>query len=205
MHTQLGTLRRQRGFTLVEMVIVVIVLGILAIVAMNSLGNTQGNAQAKALFDAAQKTNNAWMVLRQAGGIPADPTDANPAIQANNTALDVLMEGETFLETSYQSAYEAAGIAPLSDMATITTAPVAGTSAGAYEVNGFDYDMALSAGGDKMLYTLADVPTEIVKVMWEPNMTAAFDATADTTGTGDKIQHTTATGGVHDLTIALYI
>lgn len=205
MFKQPGNIHRQRGFTLVEMVIVVIVLGILAIVAMNSLGNTQGSSQARALFDSAQKINNAWMVLRQTGGIPADTTDANPAIKSNNTALDALMEGEEFLESRYQPAYDAAGIAPLSDMGSITTTPVAGSTAGAYEINGFPFSMAAGPSGEKMLYTFSDVPTDIVKVMWESNMSSDFDATADTTGTGDKIQHTAATGGVHDLTIALYM
>lgn len=90
-------LKKQEGFTLVELMIVVVILGILAGIGVQQYGNIQERAK-KAAHEANKKvlTNAANMWLIMNGGFPGedgdektfpDPPDATDPDDPNNNAL----------------------------------------------------------------------------------------------------------------------
>lgn len=62
----------QKGFTLIELAIVIAILGILAAVALNNLGNTQTSAECSMLKDMAAQLASGYGVYTAAEG--ATPT-----------------------------------------------------------------------------------------------------------------------------------
>lgn len=62
----------QKGFTLIELAIVIAILGILAAVALNNLGNTQASAECAMIKDMAAQLSSGYGVYTAAEG--ATPT-----------------------------------------------------------------------------------------------------------------------------------
>lgn len=73
----IGTQRTQRGFTLVELVVVVLVLGIIASVAAPKLFDTSGDARASATIHSLKVVRDAIELHRtQVGTYPNGQTEA---------------------------------------------------------------------------------------------------------------------------------
>lgn len=105
----------QRGFTMVELAIVVAVLGILAaVIFSNSSGSTDG-VKALNYVTAASKLANSWKMFTQTAGVSTLST--NTALFASGkNAADVLIGGRANVATAYQPAYDASKIVPLTDI-----------------------------------------------------------------------------------------
>jgi prepilin-type N-terminal cleavage/methylation domain-containing protein len=70
---------QQRGFTLVEMLIVIVILGILAAIVVFAVGNLTGNAKRDSCKTEGQTFQTAIEANKAAGGAPVDATDAPAA------------------------------------------------------------------------------------------------------------------------------
>jgi general secretion pathway protein G len=70
-------MRKQKGFTLIELVVVVMILGILAAVAAPKLLNTSGTAADQGIKQTLGVVRDAIerYAAEHSGSVPADPTD----------------------------------------------------------------------------------------------------------------------------------
>lgn len=131
--------KRQTGMTLIELIIVVIVIGILAVVGARSFSNSgvTDNAKAAALYEATTKLSNNFVMLAQFAGVSSDYS-SNTLFVTGSSNLDVLVQGPTKLKPEYQSAWAQAGITALTDVAQ------GGPLATSYKIQGFT---VTAAGG----------------------------------------------------------
>jgi prepilin-type N-terminal cleavage/methylation domain-containing protein len=79
--------RTRRAFTLVEILIVVVILGILAAIAIPQFAGASKNAQSTATYDALQKVRRAVNVYRIRHGGAMPPITAGDGIEDSSTGL----------------------------------------------------------------------------------------------------------------------
>jgi len=73
----------QKGFTLIELAIVIAILGILAAVALNNLGNTQASAECSMIKDMAAQLASGYGVYTAAEG--STPTGFDKYVTTSTT------------------------------------------------------------------------------------------------------------------------
>ncbi|MQA40768.1 prepilin-type N-terminal cleavage/methylation domain-containing protein [Rugamonas aquatica] len=192
-----GTYKRQSGVTLIELIIVVVVVGLLAIVGAKSFSNAgiTDSAKAQAMYEAASKLSQNAVLLAQAAGTSSDATASTlPAGGAGaTTLLDVLTGGPTKVSTSYPNAWAQAGITPLSDVAQ-------GEGAN-YKISNFAVTMA-GGGAQPHSFKFDNVPDSVVAalvVKFGSGTTPANAAATDTTN--GVVQYGASAGGLRSVTI----
>lgn len=189
--------QHQRGVTLIELIIVVVVVGLLAIVGAKSFSNagiTDG-AKAQAMYEAATKLSQNAVLLAQAAGVSSDATTSTlPAGGAGATTLmDVLTGGPSKVSSSFPSAWSQAGIAPLAD--------VAQGSGASYKISNFPVTMS-GGGVQPHKFVFDNVPDSVVVplvVKFGSGTAPASAAATDTTN--GVIQYGASTGGMRSVTI----
>lgn len=185
----------QKGFTLIELVIVVVVVGFLALIMTKQFGaNVSNGAKAAALYEGANKLTSNWMLLAQTAGtssVVASSVLPNGTTTPANTALDVLIGGRTNVATAHQSAWDFSGLSPLRSLAQ--------GSAGTYTIAG--YGVTLGGGGSTaMSVAYATVPDEIVlQLVQKYGSGVATLAASDSTNA--NIQYGTVSSGARTVTI----
>lgn len=184
-------LKRPKGFTLIELVIVVVVVGFLALIMTKQFGqNVNRGASAQALYNAARKLGDNWMAITTSAGVPTTVASTSLAGSGYN-ALDILIGGKTYMATAQQFHWDKAGIRAMTDLAK--------GASGSYTIGG--YTVALSGGGTSpMSIAFTAVPDEIVL-----QLVRKYGSGVTTLATSDaldpSIQYGTATGGNRTLTI----
>lgn len=162
----------QKGFTLIELGIVVAILGVLIMIMAPSLFGSTDGVKAKHLDSSAQKISNNLVMLSQTAGI-STAVAGNPVIAAGYTIEDVLFLGSTAVSATYQAAYASSKVIPLSEIAQQV-------SSGVWAINGST--VTLSGGGTAPLsINFACVPDTVVLQMvqkYSPGTTALTPAGA---------------------------
>jgi prepilin-type N-terminal cleavage/methylation domain-containing protein len=143
---------RQQGYTLVELVIVVVIVGFLALITTKQFGsNTSYSSRAAIYYSAAQKLAHNWEALNMVAGTGV-ATASNVLPGTGSTAVDVLFNGKSSMASAYQPYWDRAGIRPLGDMAT--------GGSGTYYINGSQVDF--NATSSNTVVRFFAVPDEIV-------------------------------------------
>lgn len=188
----------QKGFTLVELLVVLIVVGIIAVLAVPSLLGSTSSARAETLRDAATKMAMNWQIMNQSCGTSKDVTSAITSAGTAGASLDLIFRG-TGLTAAYSGCYNTSGVRALVEMAK--------GSGGSYTVN--DYAVSVSGGSSVAApyqVTFTGVPVDIALPLYQKLSAAsgaanatAMPSSADTTD--NAFRFTAPSGGTTNVTI----
>lgn len=200
-HVNKKSIKKQSGFTIAELLIVVVILGILGTIATSTMSGATDQTRAIAKFTiAARGTETAGMILSGLG--TGTSTPGNNAVHANNNLADIIFAG-VGVNTTYKANYDLGGYPILSDAVLTMTAPVDGTSAGVYHAgeNLSVISIVAPANNREMNWQFTNTTSaEVAFLVSKYDKGSAFNASsADSSG---RIRYTAAsTSGLHTLTI----
>lgn len=186
---------KQAGFTLIEMAIVVVIIGILAYVASRAFGTgVTGGAKATGLYEATNKITQSWsMLATQAGQSTVIASSPLPDAATSKTPEDVVFRGQANIATAYQSAWTQGGLIALADMAQVA-------SGGGYTVSG--HKVTLGGGGNSPLsVTFEGVPEDVALQIVQKHGSGVSALVATGDSTNNAVRYSAVTGGLTNVTI----
>ncbi len=177
----------QKGFTLIELMVVVLIIGVLLVVVVPSIVGSQTGSRATLIQRIADTTANNWSLLTSQAGTTTTVLNNPIAVTPGSTGVaDVLYTGAAKVAPAYLAAYNSTGIRALSHLVTKDSAGinyvVAGTS-----------NMAITLGGGgalPMTITITNAPVELVTNLVQKIQPAASILTDGTTQTVGQLSYT---------------
>lgn len=180
----------QRGFTLLELVVVVGIIGILIVLIAPNIAGSRDGSNAALLQKTAQDAGNNWMLISQYCGTTTDAA-ASPVILATKTAADVIYGGKANVDPAYQACYGQSKVMAMADAGQ--------PSGGGWAVAG--HAVTITAGGTVPLkINYAGVPDALVLMMAQ-KYTPALTTLAASDTTSSVVQYGTATAGTRTVTV----
>lgn len=192
-------LKKHAGFTLIELIIVVVLIAILGAIFLPSISDTSKGAKATRIKESVADISQNWLLMNNKCGTTSAIVASHPIAASGSAIEDVLFQGLSAVHADKQACYKASKVVPLAELAEKPTA------ATKYSIMG--YELTLGGGGTAPLTaTLADVPDDIVLPLiqiFDSSTTAlsatAVDRAAYAYGAED------ASTGTRDVTIKKYI
>lgn len=184
--------KTQQGFTLVELIVVVAIIGVIAGIGIPLFKDADNPSKAQALLSTAERVNQSLRQIAKSCSVSSAIT-SNPLPAASKTVSDVIFGGRANVAAAYQTCYDQSMVKPLTD----SSEP--GASAGVYNVQGFA--TTLTGGGTAPLqvgYLL--VPDELV-LLAAQKFNRSLSALAASDAASPILQYTTASSGTRTVTV----
>ena len=150
----------QQGFTLIEMVVVVAVIGVLIALIAPTLSGSRDGATAKLMASTAQQAASSLGLLTTTAGI--DPNASLSSTATSATLGTILFGGKAGLNSTYHPAWDQAGLLPITAASPDTTNC---STTGSYKVG--PSCVAVSANATQAIITYSNVPTNIIKRLYQ--------------------------------------
>jgi len=184
--------QRQHGFTLIELVVVVAIIGILISIVIPNVISTQDGAKAQLMLKTSSSISANWSLINQSCGTSTAVT-SSPIPASGKTVSDVLFGGVANVDAAYKNCYSQSKVLSLAEVAQ------ASATAGVYNVGGFS--VTLSGGGTVPLQIgFLLVPDNLTLLMAQKfNPTLAALAASDTGSS--VLQYSTETSGTRTVTV----
>lgn len=193
----------QRGFTLLEMLVVLVVIGILAAIILPKMRGFTYDATAKQADDFFHAAATNWKLLNQRCGTAGDvASSAIVATPSATNSLALVVNGDAYLNASYTGCYNSTGVVPL--IGKVTGNPTDG-----YTLAGYPISWTGGGSSSPISYTVTGIPVETVLILYNQFSSAAGakNATAlNSAGdnTDPKIRYTAPASGTTTLTFRVY-
>ncbi|MEH6735401.1 MAG: type II secretion system protein [Shewanella sp.] len=134
-------MQKQQGFTLIELVVVIIILGILAVTAAPKFINLQGDAYESTLSGLKASLQGANTLVYSKAAIAGDEKSADTTVQIGSSTADTVMITYGYLQNDATSLEDALQIDIASDWtitagANLTTATIIYQSRSPYAAAG---------------------------------------------------------------------
>ena len=179
----------QRGFTMVELVVVMIGIGILIALLAPNFGGTKDEGMALLLDKSAQTIAGNWVKVAQLCGTTTD-VNYSPVPAAGNTVADVLFNGSASVNSSYAGCYA---------QAHVNLAEMAQGSTGSWKIGG--YPISFSGGGTVAFCSgFTGVPDSIV-LMLAQRYNNALQTLAASDSTSRIVQYSVASNGTRTVSV----
>lgn len=190
--------RNQGGFTLIELMIVVVIIGILAVVLARALKGTSDPANATAIKSVAQDMTQAIGYIHANLGTGLSAT-SNALPVSGQGMLDVLVNGANSVNSTYRDNFSRIGVRTLEGTIRVVSRPN-GATPGSYNVNSYPVSFVSCATG-YVCTQFANVPSSTVNELAGKYAVTFAAGTAVTSGT---LQYTAAdSNGQHTVTMQM--
>jgi len=189
---------REKGFSLLELMVAIVIIGILGAVLAPSLGGSRQGAAAQNLLRTSQKMAENWSMISQSCGTTTDVTSSPVTGSSAANTLALLLggngagTGQYSVPAGYTTCYTASGVLPLTDSGQYDS------TATAWKVTGFVPTLTWATGYFKTAYAaVPDALVLLVRQQYDPSL----GALAASDATHPVVQYSVAASGTRTMTI----